>query len=64
MALARGPVSHNLSQDLGNLVNLGERLAALLQFVVARVDVGLHGERGVVVPGPLADDRDRDASLL
>ena len=45
-------------------LNAGERLGALLQVLVARVDVGLHGERGVVVPRPLADDGDRYPGLL
>ena len=55
--LVRGRVSHNLSQDLDNTVDLGERLTALLQVVVTRVDVGLHRERRVVVTCPLADDQ-------
>ena len=63
-SLARGHVSHNLSQELSDLVNLGERLTALLQVVVAGVDLGPHRERGVVVPCPLADDGDGDAGLL
>ena len=43
---------------IGDLVNAGEGPAALLQVVVARVDVGALGERGVVVACPLADDGD------
>jgi hypothetical protein len=39
-----------LSQFVSDLVNAGERLGGLLQVLVARVDIGLHGERGVVVP--------------
>jgi hypothetical protein len=42
-------------------VNLGERLATLFQVLLARVDIGLHRERGVVMPRPLADDGDGDA---
>jgi hypothetical protein len=53
-----------LSQVLSDLVNAGERLGTLLQVLIARVDVGLHGERDVVVTRPLADDRDRHAGLL
>lgn len=30
------------------MVDLGQRLTALLQVVVARVDIGLHGERRVL----------------
>jgi hypothetical protein len=56
-------MSHNLSQELGDLVNLGQRLTVLLQIVVAGVDVGPHRERGVIVACPLADDGDRDAGL-
>jgi hypothetical protein len=40
------------STALSDLVNPGERGPALLQILVARVDVGLLGERGVVVTCP------------
>src|SRR5512132_4321311 len=50
--LPRASASHNLSQLLGDLVNASKGPAALLQVIVARVDVGALGERGVVVPCP------------
>jgi len=62
--MPEGLISHNFSESLGDLVDAGERPGALLQVLVARVDVGLHGERGVVVPRPPADDGDRHAGLL
>ena len=49
---------------LGDLVNAGERRAALAQVFGARVHVGSLGEGGVVVARPLADDGDRDARVL
>ena len=63
-SLAEGHISHNLSQELSDLVNLGERLTALLQVVIAGVDVGPHRERGVIVACPLADNGDWHAGLL
>ncbi len=48
------PISHNFSQLLGDLVKLGQRPGAFFQVLVARVDVGPHGEGGVIVPRPLA----------
>ena len=51
--MSAGLISHNFSQFLGDLVDAGECLGALFQVLVARVDVGLHGERGVVVPAHL-----------
>jgi hypothetical protein len=41
-----------------------ERPGPLHQVLVARVDVGLHRERGVVMPRPPADDGDRNACLF
>ncbi len=55
---AASAASAALSQDLSDLVNPGECLTALGQVVVARVEVGLHRERGVVVLCPPADDGD------
>ena len=52
------------SRTLGDLVDAGEGSAALLQVVVARVDVGALGKRGVVMPRPLADDGDGHARVL
>jgi hypothetical protein len=52
-ALSPGQISHNLSQDLAETMDLGQRLAALLRVLVAGVDVGLHRERRVVVCRPL-----------
>ena len=52
------------SQALRDLVNLGERGLASLQVLVAGMDVGLLGERRVVVTRLLADDRDRHARVL
>jgi hypothetical protein len=49
---------------LSDLVNPGECGLAALQVFLARVDVGLLRECRVVVPGPLADDRDRHARML
>src|SRR3984957_18424202 len=43
-----GRISHNLSRDLDDVMDLGQRLTALLQVVVGRVNVGLHGERRVI----------------
>jgi len=60
----RGHISHNLSQELGDLVNAGQGTAALLQVRAARVDVGALDERSIVVSRPLADDGDRDARVL
>jgi hypothetical protein len=60
-SLVWGRVSHNLSHHLNDAVDLGERLTALLQIVVARVDIGLHRERRVIVARPLTGDRDRDS---
>jgi hypothetical protein len=54
------PVSQFLTA-LSDLVNLGEGGLAALQVLVARMDVGLLGERRVVMARPLADDRDRHA---
>ena len=62
--LTAARISHNFSQGLGGAVDLGERLAALLQVLIARVDVGLHRERRVIVTRPLADDRDRDSCAV
>jgi hypothetical protein len=45
-------------------VDLRQRGPALVQVVVAGVDVGLLRERRVVVPGSLADDGDRHACVL
>src|SRR5215469_10686793 len=44
--LPRGRASHNLSQLLNNLVDAGQRLAALFQVIGARVDAGPLGESG------------------
>jgi hypothetical protein len=63
-SLAADHVSHNLSHELGDLVNLGQRLTSLLQVVVAGVDVGPHRERGVRGARPPADDGDRDVCPL
>jgi hypothetical protein len=60
----RGPVVSQFLTALSDLVNLGQRGAALLQVVIARVDVGPLGEHRVVVTRPLADDGDRDARVL
>ena len=57
-------VSHNFSQELGDLVDAGKGATALLQVRAARVDVGALGERSIVVPRPLADDGERDARVL
>ena len=48
-----GHISHNFSQLLGDLVDAGKRPGDLPQVLVARVDIGLHRERGVVVPAHL-----------
>ena len=64
-ALTRGLgpfVSH--FSVLSDLVDLGERGLALLEVLLARVDVGLLGERRVVMTCPLADNRDRHARVL
>jgi hypothetical protein len=45
-------------------VNPGQCRPALLQVIVAGVDVGSLGERRVVVARPLADDREGDARVL
>src|ERR1039457_5597608 len=60
----RGPVVSQFLTALSDLVNPGERGTALPQVVIARVDVGPLGESRVIVTGPLADDRDRDARVL
>ena len=62
--LCPGPAVSQLLTALSDLVNLGERGLASLQVLVARMNVGLLGERRVVMTRPLADDRDRHARVL
>lgn len=52
------------SQLLSDLVCPGQGLAALLQVIGGRVDIGPLGETGVIVACPLAHDGDRDACVL
>ena len=51
--LVRGQISHNLSQVLGDVMDLGQCLTAPVQVVVGGVDIGLHGERRRLLGGSM-----------
>ncbi len=64
LIIALGPAFSQFLTALSDLVNPGQRGLAALQVLLAGVDVGLLGERRVIVTRPLADDRDRHARML